>query len=111
MALLDVTGGALLTRLYRSGGLSPLALGLMGVLAWRAYQKKDRLADMFGGAMGGISKIPAMLLARTDTQEKPARKTRSRRRTPAKSASGRKRRTTQARSSRAAQANGAATVH
>ena len=107
MALLDVTGGALLTRLYRSGGLSPLALGLMGVLAYRAYQNKDRLADMFGGAMGGISKIPALLLARTDVKEKPARKTRSRRRVAAKS--GAKRRT--AARSRASQANGAATVH
>jgi hypothetical protein len=84
MALLDVTGGAMLTRLYRSGGLTPVALGLLGFLAYRGYQKRERVADMFGGAIGGLSKIPAMLLVRTDTQPpKRTRKTRSRRKTSA----------------------------
>jgi hypothetical protein len=91
MALLDVTGGALLSRLYRSGGVTPLALGLLGFLGYRAYQKRERLADMFGGAMGGIGKIPAMLLARTDTKPKPARKTRSRRKVSASNGRARRR--------------------
>jgi hypothetical protein len=84
MALLDVTGGAMLSRLYRRGGITPLALGLLGFLGYRAYQKRERVADMFGGAMGGLGKIPAMLLARTDTQPpKRTRKTRSRRKASA----------------------------
>ena len=94
MALLDVTGGALLSRLYRSGGVTPLALGLLGFLGYRAYQKRERLADMFGGAMGGISKIPAMLLlARSDSETKPkrARKTRSRRKVSASNGRARRR--------------------
>ena len=93
MALLDVTGGALLTRLYRNGGVGPVALGLLGFLAYRAYQKRERLTDMFGGALGGIGKLPAMMLARADlSPPKRARKTRPRRKPASKSATARPRR-------------------
>src|SRR6185436_17970567 len=100
---------ALLSRLYRSGGVTPLALGLLGFLGYRAYQKRERLADMFGGAMVGIGKIPAMLLARTDmVPPKRTRKTRVRRKIAKASPSSRPRRKAV---SRANSAGSHATVH
>jgi uncharacterized protein YidB (DUF937 family) len=56
MGLLDsVLGG---TR--TSGGMSPITMALLGVLAYRTFQGKGRLADMFGrapssGTSGGAS--------------------------------------------------------
>ena len=56
MGLLDsVLGG---TR--TSGGISPITMALLGVLAYRTFQGKGRLADMLGrapasGSSGGVS--------------------------------------------------------
>jgi uncharacterized protein YidB (DUF937 family) len=44
MGLLDVLGGG--TR--RSGGMSPITMALLGVLAYRTMKGKGRLADMLG---------------------------------------------------------------
>ena len=62
MSMLDIAGGATLSKVYRHTGLSPLAIALLGWLAYRAYQKRDRIADMLGGAMAGLGKLPAMAL-------------------------------------------------
>lgn len=55
MGLLDSLGGG-----RRSGGMSPVMLGLMGLLAYRTLKGKGRLADMLGtgaatGSAGGLS--------------------------------------------------------
>lgn len=42
MGMLDSFGG------NRRGGMSPVMVGLMGLLAYRALKGKGRLADMFG---------------------------------------------------------------
>jgi len=65
MGLLDsVLGGA--TRNAGSGGMSPITMALLGVLAYRTLKGKGRLADMLGtgqpaGAnpMGGNAGAPA----------------------------------------------------
>ena len=44
MGIFDVMGGP--TR--RSGGMSPIMVGLMGLLAYRTLKGKGRLADMLG---------------------------------------------------------------
>jgi uncharacterized protein YidB (DUF937 family) len=44
MGILDMLGGP--TR--RSGGMSPVMVGLMGLLAYRTLKGKGRLADMLG---------------------------------------------------------------
>src|SRR3954468_4333347 len=62
MGLLDVLGGG-----TRRGGVSPITLALMGLLAYRTMKGKGRLADMigmnmpggqgsggFGGGLGGL---------------------------------------------------------
>jgi uncharacterized protein YidB (DUF937 family) len=48
MGLLDglLTGGA------RRGGMSPITMALLGILAYRTMKGKGRLADMLGGAGG-----------------------------------------------------------
>ena len=79
MSILDMTGGAILTRMYRRGGASPLAFGLLALLGYRAYQNRARLTDMLGGAVGGIGRVPAMILPMLRRQDvkktgKPARK-------------------------------------
>jgi hypothetical protein len=83
MSILDVTGGAMLSRMYRRGGITPLALGLLGFLGYRAYQNRARMADMLGGALGGIGKIPAMVLPMVRLQRE--KKAPTRRRTSTKS--------------------------
>jgi hypothetical protein len=46
MGLLDsVLGGA---SHQRRGGMSPLTMALLGLLAYRTFQGKGRLADMLG---------------------------------------------------------------
>jgi uncharacterized protein YidB (DUF937 family) len=58
MGLLDsILGGGARTR---GGGMSPMTLGLLALLAYRTYQGKGRLADMMGrnepgGANDGTS--------------------------------------------------------
>jgi uncharacterized protein YidB (DUF937 family) len=48
MGLLDnVLGGG------RSGGMSPITMALLGLLAYRTFQGKGRLADMLGRTAGG----------------------------------------------------------
>jgi uncharacterized protein YidB (DUF937 family) len=57
MGIFDMLGGP--TR--RSGGMSPVMMGLMGLLAYRTLKGKGRLADMLGtgpgatGAAGPLS--------------------------------------------------------
>ena len=46
MGLFDILGGSR----QQSSGMSPLMLGLMGVLAYRTMSGKGRLADMLGTA-------------------------------------------------------------
>jgi uncharacterized protein YidB (DUF937 family) len=50
MGLLDgiIGGGA-----RRGGGMSPITMALLGVLAYRTFKGKGRLADMLGGSQGG----------------------------------------------------------
>lgn len=50
MGLLNSLGGG-----QRGGGMSPVMMGLMGLLAYRTLKGKGRLADMLGtgGAAGG----------------------------------------------------------
>ena len=45
----------------RSGGMSPIMVGLMGLLAYRTLKGKGRLADMLGTnqASGGVGNAPA----------------------------------------------------
>jgi uncharacterized protein YidB (DUF937 family) len=56
MGLLDILGGS---GARRGGGMSPITMALLGLLAYRTYQGKGRLADMIGrkppapGATGG----------------------------------------------------------
>jgi uncharacterized protein YidB (DUF937 family) len=56
MGLLDILGGS---GARRGGGMSPITMALLGLLAYRTYQGKGRLADMIGrkpgeaGAQGG----------------------------------------------------------
>ena len=51
MGLLDgLLGGG-----RSSGGMSPITMALLGLLAYRTYQGKGRLADMLGGASGTSS--------------------------------------------------------
>jgi uncharacterized protein YidB (DUF937 family) len=45
MGLLDILGGG---RNRDSGGMSPITMALLGLLAYRTYQGKGRLADMLG---------------------------------------------------------------
>jgi hypothetical protein len=84
MSMLDIAGGAALSGVVRRGGLSPLALGLLAWLAYRAYRKRDRMADMLGGAMAGMGKLPAMALPlltpKLTRKSRPVRKRRMRRR-------------------------------
>jgi uncharacterized protein YidB (DUF937 family) len=56
MGLLDMlTGG----RSQQRGGISPITLGLLALLAYRTYQGKGRLADMLGrNAPGGRGSAP-----------------------------------------------------
>jgi uncharacterized protein YidB (DUF937 family) len=49
MGLLDILGGR------RGGGMSPITLGLLGLLAYRTLQGKGRLADMLGRPSAGGS--------------------------------------------------------
>jgi len=44
MGIFDVLGGPT----HRSGGMSPVMVGLMGLLAYRTLKGKGRLADMLG---------------------------------------------------------------
>ena len=44
MSLLDVLGGGR----SRGGGMSPITMALLGLLAYRTYKGKGRLADMLG---------------------------------------------------------------
>ena len=59
MGLLDILGGAGAQRGGGGGGMSPITMALLGLLAYRTYQGKGRLADMLGrkpgagGADGG----------------------------------------------------------
>ena len=46
MGILDILGGT------RSGGMSPLTMALMGVLAYRTMNGQGRLADMLGPTSG-----------------------------------------------------------
>jgi hypothetical protein len=62
MSMIDIAGGATLPKLYRYTGFWPLTAGLALLLAYRVYQKRSRLADMVGGAMAGVGKLPAMAL-------------------------------------------------
>ena len=62
MSMIDIAGGATLPKLYRYTGFWPLTAALVGLLAYRVYQKRSRLADMVGGAMAGVGKLPAMAL-------------------------------------------------
>jgi uncharacterized protein YidB (DUF937 family) len=49
MGIFDQIGGG-----NRGGGMSPIMLGLMGLLAYRTFKGKGRLADMLGtGAAAG----------------------------------------------------------
>ena len=54
MGLLDLLGGG------RRGGMSPMTMALLGLLAYRTMKGKGRLADMLGtgggagGALGGL---------------------------------------------------------
>ena len=51
MGLLDILGG---TSARRGGGMSPITMALLGLLAYRTFQGKGRLADMLGrGATSG----------------------------------------------------------
>ena len=45
----------------RGGGMSPIMLGLMGLLAYRTLKGKGKLADMLGTnqASGGVGNAPA----------------------------------------------------
>jgi len=45
MSLLDVLGGG---RNKSGGGMSPITMALLGLLAYRTYKGKGRLADMLG---------------------------------------------------------------
>ena len=49
MSLLDILGGA---GARGRGGMSPLTMALLGVLAYRTFQGKGRLADMLGRKPG-----------------------------------------------------------
>jgi hypothetical protein len=84
MSMIDIAGGATLTKLYRHTGIWPLTIGLLGFLAYRAYQKRSRVADMLGGAMAGVGKLPAMALPLMRPalmkKSRPVRKKRARRR-------------------------------
>jgi uncharacterized protein YidB (DUF937 family) len=67
MGLLDILGGP---RASRGGGMSPITLALLGLLAYRTFQGKGRLADMLGrsasgpagGAGGGLGDMLGGLL-------------------------------------------------
>jgi len=48
MGILDMLGGPG----RRSGGMSPVMMGLMGLLAYRTLKGKGRLADMLGTGAG-----------------------------------------------------------
>jgi uncharacterized protein YidB (DUF937 family) len=50
MALFDVLGGG---NRQRGGGMSPVMLGLVGLLAYRTLKGKGRLADMLGTGTDG----------------------------------------------------------
>ena len=50
MGMFDVLGGG--TR--RGGGVSPIALAVIGALAYRALKGKGRLADAGTGGLGGV---------------------------------------------------------
>jgi uncharacterized protein YidB (DUF937 family) len=62
MSLLDILGGS---GARRGGGMSPITMALLGLLAYRTYQGKGRLADMLGrkpgdagaGAGGGLGDL------------------------------------------------------
>jgi uncharacterized protein YidB (DUF937 family) len=51
MALFDVLGGG---NRHRGGGMSPVMLGLVGLLAYRTLKGKGRLADMLGTGTSGV---------------------------------------------------------
>ena len=54
MGLLDsLLGGG--TRTAGGGGMSPITLALLGVLAYRTMKGKGRLAEMLGGAQAGAN--------------------------------------------------------
>jgi uncharacterized protein YidB (DUF937 family) len=66
MGLLDILG----TSGTQRGGISPLTLALMGVLAYRTMKGKGRLADILGmspnaqatgGAAGGLGSLGGLL--------------------------------------------------
>lgn len=50
MGLFDVLGGG---NRHRGGGVSPVMLGLVGLLAYRTLKGKGRLADMLGTGTSG----------------------------------------------------------
>lgn len=55
MGILDTFGGGN----QRGGGMSPIMVGLMGLLAYRTLKGKGRLADMLGtGTTGGTGTGP-----------------------------------------------------
>jgi uncharacterized protein YidB (DUF937 family) len=55
MGLLDsVLGG----QAQSSGGMSPITMALLGVLAYRTFQGKGRLADMLGRKPGDTGATP-----------------------------------------------------
>jgi uncharacterized protein YidB (DUF937 family) len=58
MGLFDILGGG-----SQRGGMSPLMLGLMGVLAYRTFKGQGRLADMLGmNAPAAGSAAPGSIL-------------------------------------------------
>jgi uncharacterized protein YidB (DUF937 family) len=52
MGLLDTILGRARTRAGGSGGMSPLTMALLGLLAYRALQGKGGLRDIFGPSAG-----------------------------------------------------------
>jgi uncharacterized protein YidB (DUF937 family) len=55
MGLLDILGGS---SARRGGGMSTITMALLGLLAYRTFQGKGRLADMLGRG-GAASGAPA----------------------------------------------------
>ena len=102
MSMIDIAGGATLPKLYRYTGIWPLTAALAALLAYRAYQKRSRIADMVGGAMAGVGKLPAMALPllrpSLAKRSPPATKRRARRRSTV-------------RKTRAMRANGSHAIH
>jgi uncharacterized protein YidB (DUF937 family) len=60
MGLLDGLGGPI----RRGGGMSPITMGLIGLLAYRTLKGKGRLADMLGTGPGASGAIGAGTLGK-----------------------------------------------